>query len=47
MGDLSLIDANRDAFLVKYVKTFPDAKKGSIATAAGMLYRFCYIVQIE
>lgn len=46
MGDLSLIDANRDAFKDKYVQVYPDAKKGSIATAAGMLYRFCYEVQI-
>lgn len=46
MGDLSLIDANRDAFKDKYVQAYPDAKKGSIATAAGMLYRFCYEVQI-
>lgn len=46
MGDLSLIDANRDAFKDKYIQAYPDAKKGSIATAAGMLYRFCYEVQI-
>ena len=46
MGDLSLIDANRDAFKDKYVQVYPDAKKGSIATAAGMLYRFCYEVQV-
>lgn len=46
MGDLNQIDANRDAFKDKYVQTYPDAKKGSIATAAGMLYRFCYEVQI-
>ena len=46
MGDLSLIDANRDAFKEKYVQVYPDAKKGSIATAAGMLYRFCYEAQI-
>lgn len=46
MSNLSLIDANRDAFKDKYVQVYPDAKKGSIATAAGMLYRFCYEVQI-
>ena len=46
MGDLSLIDANRDAFKDKYIQAYPDAKKGSIATAAGMLYRFCYEVQV-
>lgn len=46
MGDLRLIKANRDAFKEKYVQVYPDAKKGSIATAAGMLYRFCYEVQV-
>ena len=46
MGDLSLIYANRDAFKDKYIQAYPDAKKGSIATAAGMLYRFCYEVQV-
>lgn len=46
MGDLSKIEANRDAFKEKYMAAYPDAKKGSIATGAGMLYRFCYEVQI-
>lgn len=46
MGDLSLIGDNRDDFKNKYVKAYPDAKKGSIATGAGMLYRFLYEVQI-
>ena len=35
-----------DAFKDKYIQAYPDAKKGSIATAAGMLYRFCYEVQV-
>ena len=42
MGDLIKIDASREVFKVKYEETYPDAKKGSIATSAGMLYRFCY-----
>ena len=46
MGDLSQIEANRDAFKEKYTATYPDVKKGSIATGAGMLYRFCYEAQI-
>lgn len=46
MGDLSQIEANRDAFKEKYIQTYPDAKKGSIATSVGMLYRFCYEVQV-
>lgn len=46
MGDLSKIDANRDAFKEKYIIAYPDAKKGNIATGAGILYRFCYEAQI-
>lgn len=46
IGDLSEINASRDAFKEKYENTYPDAKKGSIATGAGMLYRFIYEVQI-
>lgn len=46
MGDLRLIEASRDGFKDKYMETYPDAKKGSIATGAGMLFRFCYEVQI-
>lgn len=46
IGDLRLLEANRDAFKEKYTQTYPDVKKGSIATGAGMLYRFCYEVQI-
>lgn len=46
MGDLSDIGANRDAFKEKYMQVYPDAKKGSIATGAGMLYRFCHEMQV-
>lgn len=46
MGDLSKIPANREAFKDSYAKVYSDAKKGSIATGAGMLYRFCHEVQI-
>ena len=46
MGDLSQIEANRDAFKEKYAQTYPDAKRGSIATGAGMLFRFCYETQV-
>lgn len=45
-GNLMVLDANRDAFKEHYEKTYPDAKKGSIATSAGMLYRFAHEVQI-
>ena len=46
MGDLSNIDANMEAFKEKYKQVYPEVKKGNIATGAGMLYRFCYEVQV-
>ena len=46
MGDLSLIQADRDAFKEKYTEVYPDTKKGSIANGAGMLYRFAHEVEI-
>lgn len=46
MGDLSLIQADRDALKEKYIEVYPDAKKGNIANGAGMLYRFAYEVEI-
>lgn len=46
MGDLSALVPTRDAFRDKYVEIYPDAKKGSIGTGAGMLYRFLYEIQI-
>ena len=46
MGDLSLIENSREAFKTRYQAVYPDAKKGSIPTGSGMLYRFCYEVQI-
>ena len=45
MGDLSAISTSRDAYKEKYIEAYPDAKKGSIATSAGMLYRFVHEVQ--
>lgn len=45
MGDLSVISASRDAYKEKYIVTYPDAKKGSIPTSAGMLYRFVHEVR--
>lgn len=46
MGNLGDIPSSRDDFKAKYLQAFPDAKKGSIPTAVGMLYRFCYELQI-
>lgn len=45
-GDLSKLDNSRDSFKEQYSKVYPNEKKGSIATCAGMLYRFIYEVQI-
>ncbi len=45
IGDLRAIPKNRDDFKEKYVQAFPDAKKGSIPTSVGMLYRFCHEIQ--
>lgn len=46
MGDLSLIEKSREAFKEKHIIAYPEAKKGAIANAAGMLYRFIHEVQI-
>ena len=45
MGNLSAIPASRDAYKEAYIAAYPNAKKGSIATSAGMLYRFVHEVQ--
>lgn len=45
MGNLSDIDTSRDAYKEKYLAAYPDAKKGQVATSAGMLYRFVCEVQ--
>lgn len=46
MGNLSILGANREEFKEKYAMVYPDAKRGNIATGAGMLYRFCYEVRV-
>ncbi len=45
-GDLSKVKATREAFKDKYIKSYPHAKKGAIATSSGMLYRFIHEVKI-
>ena len=45
MGNLADISASRDAYKEKYIAVYPNAKKGSVATSSGMLYRFVYEVQ--
>lgn len=46
MGDLKKIRPDREDFKEKYSEVYPEAKKGSIATSAGMLYRFAYEVEV-
>ena len=46
MGDLSKIGATREKFKERYLEVYPDAKKGSVANGAGMLYRFAHEVQV-
>ena len=46
IGDLSLIAPDRESFKEKYIAAYPEAKKGSIPTGVGMLFRFCHEVQI-
>lgn len=45
MGDLLKICPSRNAYKEQYLSVYPDAKKGSVATSAGMLYRFVCEVQ--
>lgn len=46
MGDLSKIGATREEFKERYLEVYPNAKKGSVANGAGMLYRFAHEVQV-
>ena len=46
MGNLILLGKSREDFKEKYIQTYPNEKKGSFSTCAGMLYRFCYEMQI-
>lgn len=45
-GDLSLVKATREAFKEKYAQTYPNAKKGAIATSSGMLFRFIHELKV-
>lgn len=47
MSDLSILGSDREAFKKRYAEVYKDAKKGSVANGAGMLYRFCNEVQID
>lgn len=46
MGDLSQLVPSRDEFKEQFLKTYPNGKKGAVATSAGMLFRFVHEVQI-
>jgi restriction system protein len=46
IGDLSIIDPDRESFRKQYFSTYPDSKKGSVATSSGMLFRFVHEIQI-
>jgi restriction system protein len=46
MGDLKTIGNNRDAFKLKFMEVYPNAKRGAVANSAGMLYRFANEIQI-
>lgn len=45
-GNLSQIEATRTAFKERYIEAYPDAKKGSVPTSSGMLFRFMHEAQI-
>ena len=46
MGDLSVLAPDRDSFREKYIDTYPNSKKGSVAACSGMLYRFVHEIQV-
>jgi restriction system protein len=46
MGDLSKLTAEREAFKQRYMQTYPNAKKGGIATVSGVPYRFLHEMKI-
>lgn len=46
MGDLSAIEASRDAFKTKVVATYPDIKPGAVPQAAGQPFRFVHEMKV-
>ena len=46
IGDLSLIEADREAFKEKYKIAYPDSKPQSVPNSAGMLFRFVHEIKI-
>ena len=45
-GDCSKLEPTREAYKTHFIETYPNGKKGAIATSAGMLYRFACEMQI-
>lgn len=45
-GDLSKVDNNREAFKKRYSQVYSNAKKGSVPTSSGMLFRFIHEIQV-
>ena len=45
MGDLSDLAPNREAFRERYIRAYPDAKKGNVGNGVGMLFRFVHEIQ--
>lgn len=46
MGDLTQINADRDAFKEKIVEVYPDTKSGAIPLAAGQPFRFIHEMKV-
>ena len=46
MGNLSRLSRTREAFKEAFSSIFPNVKKGSVASAAGMMYRFVCEVEV-
>lgn len=45
-GDCGCLEPTREAFKAHYAKSYPEGKKGAVATSAGMLYRFTLEVKV-
>ena len=45
-GDCSKLEPTREAYKAHYIQSYPDGKKGAVATSAGMLYRFVLEMKI-
>lgn len=45
-GDCSKLEPTREAYKAHFVKSYPNGKKGAVATSAGMLYRFALEMKV-